>query len=237
MYKFIIIVILLSVASMSYCQYNNHDFSIGLYGVYTTSASIYLNPNSNDVVLRNESFDIEDIFNPGVDIRYKIAEAFILGLDIEYIKTTAFGQNLTAFDTTTIVTLNVEDGFRLIPIEFSAYYLLPFSTEDFKFLMGGGIAYYDGEFIRKVGDAGITNVEKQAAYGIHVSVSMDYMLRENIAINFSMKFRDPQFTVKSKYNKSNIRYGKYNIHLPRDSFETKTDMDGISFMLGIAFQI
>lgn len=229
--------ILLSAATTSYCQYNNHDFSIGLYGVYTTSASIYLNPNSNDVVLRNESFDIEDIFNPGVDIRFNIAEAFILGVDIEYIKTTTTGQNLTAFDSTTIVNINVEDGFRLIPIEFSAYYLLPFSTEDFKFLMGGGFAYYDGEFIRKVGDASIINVDKQAAYGIHVSISMDYMLRENMAINFSMKFRDPQFTVRSKYNKSNIQYGKYDIHLPQNSFETKTDVDGISFTLGIAIQI
>ncbi|MCG6915330.1 hypothetical protein LJE86_15585 [bacterium BMS3Abin03] len=235
MYKFIVMLIL--VGSTAYCQYNNHNFSIGLYGVYTTSASIYLNPNSNDVVLRNESFDIEDFFNPGIDLRYKIADAFILGLNIEYIKTTAFGQNLTAFDTTTIVNVNVEDGFRLIPVEFSAYYLLPFSTEDFKFLMGGGIAYYDGEFIRKVGDASVTNVEKQAAYGIHVSVSMDYMLRENVAIKFSMKFRDPQFTVKSKYNKSSVKYGKYNIHLPQNPFETKTDIDGISFILGIAIQI
>ena len=101
MYKFIVMLIL--VGSTAYCQYNNHNFSIGLYGVYTTSASIYLNPNSNDVVLRNESFDIEDFFNPGIDLRYKIADAFILGLNIKYIKTTAFGQNLTAFDTTTIV--------------------------------------------------------------------------------------------------------------------------------------
>lgn len=237
MYRVALLLIILISVSDSYSQYNDHNISISLNGIYTTSGSIFLNPNSNDIVLRNQTFDIDNIISYSIETRYRLAESFIIGLNIEYLKETEKGSNFSAPIGNTFTTITVEDGLLLIPIEFSAYYLLPFSTEDFKFSMGGGFAYYNGEFIRKVGSAEVTNVEKQAAFGIHVSVGMDYMLRNNVAINFSMKFRDPQFTVKSKYNKSEIMFGRQRVSLPEGSFDTKIDVNGIAFVLGVAFQI
>lgn len=237
MFKFTVFLILLSTVSVSYSQYNGYDFRVSLYGAYTTSASIFLNPNSADIVLRNESFDIEDIFNPGIDVRYSVGESFMIGFNIEYIKSTKVGPNLNAFVQTSIITLDVEDGFKLIPVELSAYYLLPFSTQDFKFLMGGGLAYYDGEFLRRLGDVSVTKVEKQEAYGIQVSVSMDYMIRKNVSVSFEMKFRDPQLTVKSKYTEQEVKYNGYDVKLPQEPFDTKIEMENITFVLGIAFQI
>ena len=212
------------------------DFSLGVYGFYTTSASIFLNPNASDIVLRNSSFDIEDIFNPGVDIRFRVSEPLILGLSVEYMNITETVLNLNVFLGGSIVTIEVEDGFKLIPIEFTAYYLLPFSTEGFKFLMGGGLGYYNGEFIRKVGEAEVISVQEENAIGIHVSVSMDYIPINNVAVRFQMKFRDPQFTVTSHYSRTEVEYEGNVIILPEESFETKINVDGITFMLGAAFQ-
>ena len=212
------------------------DFSLGVYGFYTTSASIFLNPNASDIVLRNSSFDIEDIFNPGADIRFRVSEPLILGLSVEYMNITETALNLNVFLGGSIVTIEVEDGFKLIPIEFTAYYLLPFSTEGFKFLMGGGLGYYNGEFIRKVGEAEVTSVQEENAIGIHVSVSMDYIPINNVAVRFQMKFRDPQFTVTSHYSRTEVEYEGNVIILPEESFETKINVDGITFMLGAAFQ-
>ncbi len=212
------------------------DFSLGVYGFYTTSASIFLNPNASDIVLRNSSFDIEDIFNPGADIRFRVSEPLILGLSVEYMNITETVPNLNVFLGGSIVTIEVEDGFKLIPIEFTAYYLLPFSTEGFKFLMGGGLGYYNGEFIRKVGEAEVTSVQEENAIGIHVSVSMDYIPINNVAVRFQMKFRDPQFTVTSHYSRTEVEYEGNVIILPEESFETKINVDGITFMLGAAFQ-
>jgi hypothetical protein len=138
---------LLLFSTSSYCQYNGNDFSVGIYGFYTTSASIFLNPTASDVVLRNLSYDIEDIFSPGVDIRYRISEPVILGLSVEYMRTTEMAPNLNVFLGGSIVTIDVEDGFKMLPFEFTAYYLLPFSTEGFKFLMGGGVGYYNVYYI------------------------------------------------------------------------------------------
>ncbi len=212
------------------------DFSLGVYGFYTTSASIFLNPNASDIVLRNSSFDIEDIFNPGADIRFRVSEPLILGLSVEYMNITETVPNLNVFLGGSIVTIEVEDGFKLIPIEFTAYYLLPFSTEGFKFLMGGGLGYYNGEFIREVGEAEVTSVLEENAIGIHVSVSMDYIPIKNVAVRFQMKFRDPQFTVTSHYSRTEVEYEGNVIILPEESFETKINVDGITFMLGAAFQ-
>ncbi len=156
--KFVIIFFLLLQFPLL-CQYNGNDFSIGIYGVYTKSASIFLNPNASDIVLRNQSFVIEDILNPGVDIRIRVSEPLIIGLNVENIEITESSPNLTAFVGGSVVRLNVEDGFKLIPVELTAYYQLPLSTERWKFLMGGGVAYYNGEFIRNVGDTSISIVQ------------------------------------------------------------------------------
>ncbi|MCH7723344.1 MAG: hypothetical protein IIC76_08450 [Bacteroidetes bacterium] len=218
------------------CQYNGNDISIGIYGFYTTSASVFLNPNASDIVVRNKSFLIEDIWNPGVDIRFRVSEPLILGLNIEYIRITRSAPNLNVFLGGSVVTLIVDDGFKLIPVELSAYYLLPFSTEGFKFLMGGGLAYYNGEFIREIGETEVKNITKEAAFGIHVSISMDYVPINDVAIRFQMKFRDPQFTVSSQYEQQEIEYEGNVIILPEGSFNTKINLDGITFMLGAAFQ-
>ncbi|MCH7772727.1 MAG: hypothetical protein IIA49_17220 [Bacteroidetes bacterium] len=218
------------------CQYNGNDISIGVYGFYTTSASVFLNPNASDIVVRNGSFLIEDIWNPGVDIRFRVSEPLILGLNIEYIRITRSAPNLNVFLGGSVVTLIVDDGFKLIPVELSAYYLLPFSTEGFKFLMGGGLAYYNGEFIREIGETEVKNITKEAAFGIHVSISMDYVPINDVAIRFQMKFRDPQFTVSSQYEQQEIEYEGNVIILPEGSFNTKINLDGITFMLGAAFQ-
>ncbi len=229
-------ILLLLINFPNFCQYNGNDFSIGVYGFYTTSASIFLNPNASDIVLRNSSFDIEDIFNPGVDIRFRVSEPLILALSAEYMNITETAPNLNVFLGGSIITIDVEDGFKLIPIEFTAYYLLPFSTVGFKFLMGGGLGYYKGEFIRKIGDAEVTSVQEETAIGIHVSVSMDYIPINNAAVRFQMKFRDPQFTVTSHYNGTEIEYEGNVIIVPEGSFDTKINVDGITFMLGVAVQ-
>jgi len=211
--KFLFILLLL-INSPHYSQYNGKDFSVGAYGFYTTSASIFLNPNASDIVLRNSSFDIEDIFNPGVDVRFRVSEPLILGLSVEYMNITETAPNLNVFLGSSVITIDVEDGFKLFPVEFTAYYLLPFSTEGFKFLMGGGLGYYNGEFVRKVGEAEVTTVRKENAVGIHVSVSMDYIPINDVAVRFQMKFRDPQFTVTSQYNQTEVEYKGQIIILP-----------------------
>ena len=218
-------------------QFNENNFGISVNLVYTTSAEIFLNPNSSDPVVRNQAYTLEDIFNPSLDVRYRLSEYFILGLNLEYINKTAEAPNLTAFIGSQLIVLNVEDGFRVIPFELTAHYFFPFSTENFKFLMGGGIGYYRGEFIRKFSDVDLAVLQRKIALGIHVSASIDYMLINNLSFRFEMKFRDPQYEVKSEYTKSEVIYQGETITLPDDAFETKVNIDGLTFILGIVYHL
>lgn len=218
-------------------QFNENNFGISVNLVYTTSAEIFLNPNSSDPVVRNQAYTLEDIFNPSLDVRYRLSEYFILGLNLEYINKTAEAPNLTAFIGSQLIVLNVEDGFRVIPFELTAHYFFPFSTENFKFLMGGGIGYYRGEFIRKFSDVDLAVLQRKIALGIHVSASIDYMLINNLSFRFEMKFRDPQYEVKSEYTKSEVIYQGATITLPDDAFETKVNIDGLTFILGIVYHL
>lgn len=235
MKTYLTIFILIVGYSSSFAQFNGKNISLGMSAVYTTTAKVYLNPNSSDITLRNNYFLLEDILNPAVDIRYRLTDPLIIGLNVEYMSKTGFGPNLRVFLRNTLTTIEVEEGFNLIPIELSLYYILPFSTEKFKFLMGGGGGYYLGEHIRKFGDAEVENIERERAFGIHVSVSMEYLLRESIGIRTEMKFRDPQFNLTNRYTKESVNYRGETAVLPQDRFESKINVDGVTFLLGITF--
>ena len=228
-------ILLFLFSAYTKAQFNDKRISIGVNGVYTTSARIFLNPNSSDPILRNNSFGLSGIFDPAVDIRYRITDDIILGIGSEYMKASATGPNLTGFVGNSTVTVDVKDGFLFIPIEISAYYILPFSTERFKFLMGGGVGYYFGKHTREFGDASVSAVKRDFAYGIQVSVSMDYLVRDNVTLHSEMKFRDPQFKVESAYDKLNVNYNDRVVTIVQKTFDSKIDVNGVTFILGASF--
>lgn len=236
MFKLFLILIVLSSIS-SFAQFGAGGIGIAVNAVYTTSAEIYLNPNSSNSEVRNRSFTLENIWNPGVDIRYRFSTEFILGLNVEYIKKSAYAPNLTAFIGNQVFVFEVEDGLSAIPIELTAHYYFPFSTEEFKFVMGGGLGYYIGEFVRKFQDVDLEIAQRKFALGFHVSASMDYIIVENLSARFEMKFRNPQYTVTSKYSKTEVIYQGNVIQLPDNVFDTKVDIDGLTFLIGLVINI
>lgn len=234
--KQILLTIILIIASSSViAQYHGYDFSISTSLVYTTSAEIFLNPNSIDPIIRNRSFELQDVLNPSLDLRFRLSEPLLVGLCVEYMKTSQSGRNLTVFEGNNEIRLETEDGFVLIPIEATFYYQMPFSTADFKFLMGGGVGMYIGEFTRNFGDTDVSTLQQQSAFGIHVSISMEYVTLEQVGLRFEMKFRDPEFKTKNRYNKNVVNYNGSEITILRDTFDTKVNVNGVTFLLGAAF--
>jgi hypothetical protein len=231
-----ILFLIILTAFKIYPQYDERSFSISLNAVFTTNAKIYLTPFSSDPILRNNSFPLSDILNPSFEFRYRLSEPLVLGLNVEYMKAVESGPGLTVFEGSGTRTIIVEDGFTFVPLELSVFYIMPFSSESFKFTMGGGIGYYIGEHIRTVGDVTVSNEERKTAYGIHVSAGLGYQLIKDGFINFQMKFRDPQFTVKSRYSSRTINYEGRTLRLAQDTFDSKVNINGITFMLGISYQ-
>lgn len=234
---YLVIILSCFLINAASAQFTPKKFSISVNAVYTTSAEIFLNPNSSDVDARNKSFLIQDIWNPGIDFRYRFTDVFILGLNIEYIRKTESQPNLTAFIGNQVFTFSVDDGFETIPIELSAIYFFPFSTERFKFTMGGGIGYYYGKFIREISNAELEVTQRKISFGLLVSTSIDYMILDYLSARLELKFRNPQYNVSSKYTKTEVEYQGNVIQLPENPFETKVDINGLTFVFGVVFHI
>lgn len=238
MSKLILFIIIFSLSSIGlFAQFGPGNLGIAVNAVYTTSAEVFLNPNSSDVEARNRSFLLEDIWNPGIDIRYRFSQEFILGLNVEYIYKTANLPNLTAFIGNQVYVFEVEDGFSTIPIELTAYYFFPFSTEHFKFLMGAGLGYYYGQFIRNFSDVELEVIQRKSSLGLLVATSLDYMIFENLSARLELKFRNPQYNVSSNYTKTEIEYQGNTVQLSENPFETKVDINGLTFVFGVVYQL
>jgi outer membrane protein W len=218
-------------------QYGGKNYSLLLGMDYITSAQIYLNPNSSDIVLRNNSFEITNLISPLIDFRYKVNDDVILGISSEYISKSQKANNLIVREGSQEIPLEVEDGVQFIPIELSVYYFLPFSTDQFKFTMGGGTGYYFGKQTRKFGDTQIKNLSSKTSLAILVSVGMEYLFTESLGVRLDMKFRSPEISLTNQYLSNTVDYNGTQIKLLTDRFDSKINLDGISFIFGISYQL
>jgi outer membrane protein W len=232
----IVIIVLIFISSLNFAQYNGKDFSLFLGVDYATSAQIFLNPNSSDIILRNKSFEIANLYGPAFDFRYRLTDAIIVGLSSEYLSKSVTARNLTVFAGNQIIRLEVEDGVIFIPLEASVHYHMPFSTELFKFTMAAGLGMYYGEQTRSFGDTKIRNIKKDIVFGLLVSMGMEYFPLEQVGVRLELKFRDPEINVKNQYEKTVVNYKGTEVTLLQDNFDSKINLDGISFLLGMTFQ-
>lgn len=223
--KIFFLLVILPVSLLA--QANGKDFGFAVNMNYTTTSQLYLQPNSPDAVIRNTSQSLDKITSYSAELRYRVSDAILFGISSEYIKKT-FGNTINLGG----IAANVTDGYKVIPIELSIYYQLPFSTEFFKFFMGGGFGFYIGEQIRELGDVTVSNTSRKIGYGIQVSVGMDYLVNSFIAIRGQMRFREPDFEMKSTYSNKIVHYEDRAFLLSSQSFDSKVIIDGISFTIG-----
>lgn len=228
----ILIYLFLLSANIS-AQYENSNFGIAFNYSYTTSSKLFLFPNAQDPILRNQNIEMDGVNSYGVDIRYRISEPLIVGISAEYLKNT---KNHGEFSVGGFI-IPIDDGFELIPLELTLYYVVPFSTEKFKFYMGGGAGIYFGRHVRNFSDVSVTDIGSETTYGIQVATGMDFIANEFISLRAEMRFRDPEFDMKSKYSKQIFEYQGRSLLLSRETFQTKANVDGVTFLVGIVFRL
>lgn len=217
------------ISRQIYGQYDNNRFSLSFGYNYTTSSKIFMNPNAKDILDQNQYFDVGDFQNYSAELRYKLSDMLILGLSAEYLTNSESGRNLTS------PIFLVDDGFEIYPIELSLFYLLPFSTESFKFYFGGGIGIYIGNRTRDFGNVKFNNIVSETGYGIQVSAGMDYLVFDNISVRGDIRFRDPDFKVTNKYNNKTVNYEGRIYSISTENLTSRINVDGITFRIGAAF--
>ena len=221
--------LLLLVTNVTIAQYSEGKFALSTNFNFNTTAKIFLNPDADVFTSQTDFFEIEDIFSYSFELRYGLLEYLILGLSFEYMQGEASGRNLTNR------SFVVKDGFELYPIELSAYYFLPFSTEDFKFYMGGGIGYYTGYRTREFGDINFKDVNSQSTFGIQVSSGMDYMIFDFLSVRGELRFRDPELIITNKYTSDQVTYEGSNYSVTQENIRSRLNVDGITFRIGMVY--
>lgn len=232
-------VIFISLALLqiySYSQPVGNKVRLSLGADYITSSQIFSNPNSSDIVIRNESFEITNLFSPAIDLRYYITDDILFGISSEYIA--GHGSNyidLVEEGSGRFFRFKIEDGLIYIPVEFSVYYLMPFSTESVSFTMGGGLGYYFAEHTRKLGDNSLVNTENKNSLSLLISVGMEYFLFKDFGVGLDMKFRDPENKITSRYKNSDFIYQGRPYTIQTNESASKLNLDGISFFLALTY--
>src|SRR3970282_1485057 len=96
---------------------------------YTTTSKIFFNPEAANEVERNRFFDVDNIFSLGLDVRRDISYNLRVGLSVEYISASTKVTPIVRDRTGRFFELAEEDGYRLIPVELSGYFIIPFSSD------------------------------------------------------------------------------------------------------------
>jgi len=207
-------------------------FLLSLRGTLTTGSQIFQNPDSPDEVERSRFVAIENSVGYGVELKYLVPETDIaVGIGVEYIRTSS----PFALFLSPTRNLPVEDGYRVIPVELTGYFIIPVSGPRFGIYMGGGGGAYFGRRIYRIAGVDAASVDEGRGFGIHVLAGIHYRLNEWFSLIGEMKFRDLQFSARNAFPVSQIRSGNSIVSVSTKPFPSRVHTDGIIFQLGTAF--
>jgi opacity protein-like surface antigen len=221
-----------ALTTRSLLRAENNGISVALKASLTTASRVFTDPNSSDAFQRSQFFSLEDFFGYGVEVRYQPPETNVaLGLSAEYIETVV--SHSISLSTSTSVP--VEDGYRVIPLELTGYFIIPISGQAFGVFMGGGVGGYFGKRLYKLGDTEAPTTEEGHGFGIHVLGGLSYRFTEWFSLNAEMKFRDLQFQTTNQFATTTATYKGMPITVSRAPSTARVHTDGVVFQLATVF--
>ena len=201
-------------------------FSVALKGNLTTASQLFPNPNSADDFSRAQFFAIEDFFGYGIEVRYQIPETHLAAaVSADYI-------HARLDRTIGSPPVPAKDGYRVIPVELTGYFIIPVSGPTFGVYMGGGVGAYFGHRVYEVAGVEARTTEPGQGFGIHVLGGVSYHINEWFGFHFEMKFRDLQFKTSNQFSTASTIYNNTFVMLPQGPFASRVHTDGVIFQIG-----
>lgn len=202
---------------------------LSVKGNITTASRLFPNANSISGFERADFLPLENSFGFGAEVRYVISQTQLaLGLSAEYIRAKSDPASAG------LSGVPVEDGYRVVPVELTGYFLIPVSGPAFGLYMGGGCGAYFGRRIYRIGDVEAQTLQSGTGFGIHVLGGMSYKFTEWFALELEMKFRDVQFESTDRFPVSRISYNGRVVNIDPEPRYSRVRTDGVVFQLGTA---
>ena len=212
---------------------NERDLSLSLKGSFTTGTRFLYNidrPNSY-----GEERTISSNIGYGADVRWNIVwDRFFLGFSVEKI---GAHEMVPVYYMQSDIPIPFDEGFELTTMELSGYYVVPISSEQFKFYLGGGLGTCDGDRNFSIAKIKAATVSMATYLGIHVMTGIDYQVFSRLGVRFEIKFRDPHFNVTTKFDQQVTEYRGKQIQLPQGEYVTKINLFGVNYAGGLFFTL
>jgi len=211
--------------------------TISLKGLYTSSSRLFPTPDAADEIARHRYNSLDHIFGYGADVRYGIPGInLILGFTVEYLqKSDDFVTRYEIGDESFLVP--TIDGYHIIPIELTGYFLIPIGSERLQFYIGGGAGIYLGRREYEINVVRSESLERSVYPGIHVVSGVDYFFHPRIGIRGEMKFRDPDIETRNRFDQETFTYRGQTFNLPEGDVPSRINVDGIVFTFALVFRL
>lgn len=207
------------------------SYSITAFGAFTTSSKLFPYPNDPDDFTRGQFVPLDDIFSSGIEFRKDIRSIRVqLGLGVEYIS----ASTVTNVPSPT-TTIEVRDGFKVLPVELTAYFVIPFNGDLFQLFMGAGGGVYPGVRSYTYAGAGSSLAGRTTGVGIHIVSGVEYSLGETLSLRAILKFRDVQFESVNRFNQATTLYHGTGVTLNQDPLSSRINIDGMVASIGLAY--
>lgn len=227
MRSFLIALTVMTIAVGEFANAQQKRFSVSAKGSLTTGSQLFPNPNSPDELQRAQFSSIKGIYGFGLEFRYRFPETDLsVALSADYLR------RVEATDIRAAGrTIPNEDGYRVIPLELTGYFLIPISGERFGVYMGGGAGAYFGKRLWRRANVEATTLDTRIGVGIHVLSGISYRFTDFFSLNAEMKFRDLQFESVNQFPQEQVLFGTTLVSLPRGPQASRVHTDGMIIQL------
>lgn len=227
---FVILLLILAVAGPGASQ--ESLYSVALTGTFTTTSHLFYNPDASDSYERSLNLLIENVFGGGIDVRRALGTSGVMiGLTVDYLRA------VESFDIplTPRISIPVRDGFEVVPVEGTGYFVIPFSSAKSLLYLGAGAGLYFGRRIYEKAGVSSESVAHRVGAGIHVLTGFEYRMSSSFGVRTEVKFRDVSFTATNVFPGTSIVYEGHLVDLGNRVNSSRLNVDGMELVAGIVY--
>jgi hypothetical protein len=215
----------------------SHDLSVRFSGNFISSASIQLNPYSQNIVEKNSFAYLGSGFGYGVSISKKfLRNDLSLVLSTEYVKINDNNVTATLINGSNAVKVNVTESLWMVPVELSVNFNLPKMAQNLNIFIGGGLGVYFGDRKRTIANISTETIQSTPMLNLHIMTGMEYFINNRLSGVFEMKFRDAGFKVQNSFPNAFIGVNGMTFPLPTQ-YDSKVYVDGMKLSVGLNYYI
>lgn len=224
------VVMIVSMLAVMPLSAGEHGLTLALTGSYTTGTRI-----TSDV-FRTDLFTADRLiganYGVGFDARWNLpGERYTFG--VAYERITGTDRRSVLYTQYNFLAVPYEESVEVQGLEVSGSFIVPISSDELRFSLGGGAGLYEGA--RSYSIAGVrAEASPVTQYaGIHVMTGVDYLFHSVLGLRFEVKFRDPHFTVTSQFRQQSVSYQGRRIPLPQATDRSTVNLFGVNYRGGI----